>query len=223
MAVRRARRSRRSAARRAGRGPHAAAGPVRLAAAAHPGPARPLPRGAARRTTPTVHLRRADPVRTAVAARVLRAHQPGMRSVNGFVNGFRERARTRLGGGMHDPRADGAVAARTFGPPGQPEGTSYTRGTVETETLGARETDTREVEIEALLLEAREQERAVLAAELHDGPAQQLTNIGFQVQIIERALSVDPATARDELHKLRADLERELERMREFIHQLHPA
>jgi two-component system sensor histidine kinase DegS len=72
------------------------------------------------------------------------------------------------------------------------------------------------------LLEAREQERATVAAELHDGPAQAMANAIFQVDIIDRTLRNDPAAGRIELLALRGELDRELERLRGFIHQLHP-
>jgi signal transduction histidine kinase len=73
------------------------------------------------------------------------------------------------------------------------------------------------------LLEAREAERMAIAAELHDGPAQALSNAVLQVDIVERAMRTDAAAARAELLTLRSELDRELERMRGFIHQLHPA
>lgn len=73
------------------------------------------------------------------------------------------------------------------------------------------------------LLEAREQERSIVAAELHDGPAQAMANAIFQVDIIERTLRSDPQGARVELMTLRDELDRELERLRGFIHQLHPS
>lgn len=73
------------------------------------------------------------------------------------------------------------------------------------------------------MLEAREQERATVAAELHDGPAQAMANAVFQVDIIDRTLRSDPQAARTELMALRGELDRELERLRGFIHQLHPS
>ena len=42
------------------------------------------------------------------------------------------------------------------------------------------------------ILEAQEAERAQVAEELHDGPAQALSNAAFQVEIIDRALRSDP-------------------------------
>jgi signal transduction histidine kinase len=73
------------------------------------------------------------------------------------------------------------------------------------------------------LLEAREQERSIVASELHDGPAQALANAIFQVDIVERTLRADPQGARTELSTLRDQLDRDLERLRGFIHQLHPS
>jgi signal transduction histidine kinase len=72
------------------------------------------------------------------------------------------------------------------------------------------------------ILEAQEAERAHVAEQLHDGPAQSLSNAAFQVEIIDRVLRADPAAAHQELLALRDQLQREVERMRGFIHQLHP-
>jgi signal transduction histidine kinase len=73
------------------------------------------------------------------------------------------------------------------------------------------------------VLEAQEQERAQLAEELHDGPAQALSNATFQVEIVDRALRVDPAAAGAELRLLRQLLDREMSQMRAFINELRPA
>lgn len=73
------------------------------------------------------------------------------------------------------------------------------------------------------LLEAREQERSIVAAELHDGPAQGLANAIFQVDILDRTLRAEPDQAAVELQALRSELDAELERLRGFIHQLHPS
>lgn len=73
------------------------------------------------------------------------------------------------------------------------------------------------------LLEAREQERSIVAAELHDGPAQGLANAIFQVDILDRTLRSEPEHAPVELQALRGELDAELEKLRAFIHQLHPS
>ena len=72
------------------------------------------------------------------------------------------------------------------------------------------------------IVEAQEAERARLAQEVHDGPAQALTNGIFQVEYIERVLDQDVRLARTELHFLRDLLRRELGDVRNFITQLRP-
>jgi signal transduction histidine kinase len=72
------------------------------------------------------------------------------------------------------------------------------------------------------VLEAQEEERTRIAEELHDGPAQALANAYFQVEIIDRTLRDDAGAAAAELDALRALLDRELDRLRGFIHQLRP-
>ncbi len=72
------------------------------------------------------------------------------------------------------------------------------------------------------VLEAQESERSWLAREVHDGPAQSLSNAIFQVEHIERLLDMNPALARTELELLRGLLRRELDRVRSFIGQLRP-
>ena len=72
------------------------------------------------------------------------------------------------------------------------------------------------------VLEAQEAERTRIAEELHDGPAQALANATFQVEVIERTLARDPPSAPAELQSLRSLLDREMDRLRGFIHQLRP-
>jgi two-component system sensor histidine kinase DegS len=73
-----------------------------------------------------------------------------------------------------------------------------------------------------LVLEALDAERARIGREIHDGPAQALTNAIFEVDDIERLIERDPAGAMDGLRKLRALLRRELANVREFISELRP-
>jgi signal transduction histidine kinase len=72
------------------------------------------------------------------------------------------------------------------------------------------------------IVEAQEAERARLAQEVHDGPAQALANAIFQVEYIERVIDRDPGMARHELRFLRELLRRELGDVRGFITQLRP-
>jgi two-component system sensor histidine kinase DegS len=72
------------------------------------------------------------------------------------------------------------------------------------------------------LVEAQEAERARLAQEVHDGPAQALSNAIFQVDLIDRVFESDSRMARTELRYLRELLRRELGDVRTFIGQLRP-
>ena len=72
------------------------------------------------------------------------------------------------------------------------------------------------------IVEAQEAERSRLAQEIHDGPAQALSNAIFQVEYIERVLDRDPRMARTELRFMRELLRRELGDVRTFISQLRP-
>ncbi len=77
-------------------------------------------------------------------------------------------------------------------------------------------------DLQTRILEAQEAERSRLAQEIHDGPAQALTNAIFQVEHIERLIESDLPLARSELRFLRDLLRRELGDVRSFISQLRP-
>jgi two-component system sensor histidine kinase DegS len=77
-------------------------------------------------------------------------------------------------------------------------------------------------DVQMRIVEAQEAERARLAQEVHDGPAQTLSNAIFQVEYLERIIGGDPALARAELQLLRELLRRELGDVRSFITQLRP-
>lgn len=105
---------------------------------------------------------------------------------------------------------------------------AYTRPSMESGTLAGRSqvhVDDPETEGHSALalLAAQEQERSRLAEELHDGPAQALANAIFQIELVDRAVREDPASARAELGSLRQMLERELDVLRGYINQLRPS
>jgi two-component system sensor histidine kinase DegS len=77
-------------------------------------------------------------------------------------------------------------------------------------------------DIQMSIVQAQEAERSRLAQEIHDGPAQALSNAIFQVEYIERVMTEDPRMARSELRFLRELLRRELGDVRTFISQLRP-
>ncbi|HXI80892.1 MAG TPA: histidine kinase, partial [Verrucomicrobiae bacterium] len=77
-------------------------------------------------------------------------------------------------------------------------------------------------DLQMRIVEAQESERSRLAQEVHDGPAQVLSNAIFQVEYIERVIDTDERAARTELRFLRDLLRRELGSVRTFISQLRP-
>jgi two-component system, NarL family, sensor histidine kinase DegS len=77
-------------------------------------------------------------------------------------------------------------------------------------------------DLQMRIVEAQESERSRLAQEVHDGPAQTLSNAIFQVEYIERVIDTDLRAARTELRFLRDLLRRELGSVRTFISQLRP-
>jgi len=77
-------------------------------------------------------------------------------------------------------------------------------------------------DLQMRIVQAQEAERARLAQEVHDGPAQGLSNAIFQVEYIERVLDEDVRVAHNELRFLREQLRRELGEVRTFISQLRP-
>jgi len=77
-------------------------------------------------------------------------------------------------------------------------------------------------ELRMRIMEAQEAERSRLAQEVHDGPAQALSNAIFQVEYIDRIFDAQPVMARAELGFLRDLLRRELGDVRSFIVQLRP-
>ncbi|HEY6568781.1 MAG TPA: histidine kinase [Candidatus Limnocylindrales bacterium] len=77
-------------------------------------------------------------------------------------------------------------------------------------------------DLQMRIVEAQEAERVRLAQEIHDGPAQALSNAIFQVEFVDRVFETDPSTAREELRLLRDLLRRALGDVRTFIGQLRP-
>lgn len=71
-------------------------------------------------------------------------------------------------------------------------------------------------------IEAQESERQRLAQQMHDGPAQSLTNLILQAEIVERLFDAEPARARTELGQLKTSANVTFQRVREFIFALRP-
>ncbi|MBO9361990.1 MAG: sensor histidine kinase [Thermoflexus sp.] len=95
-----------------------------------------------------------------------------------------------------------------------------TLATLETERASARPG------VEPILIvrlfEAQEQERQRLVRQLHDGPAQAMTNLVLQAEICERLFQRDPERARAELAALKNAVAETFQRMREFLFDIRP-
>jgi two-component system sensor histidine kinase DegS len=72
------------------------------------------------------------------------------------------------------------------------------------------------------IIEAQEVERQHLARQMHDGPAQSLTNLILQAEIVERMFDTDPTKARMELGNLKNAANGTFQRIRDFIFDLRP-
>jgi two-component system sensor histidine kinase DegS len=72
------------------------------------------------------------------------------------------------------------------------------------------------------IINAQENERQRLANQLHDGPAQSLTNLILQAEICERLFDTDPVRARTELSELKNAVTGTFQKVREFIFDLRP-
>jgi two-component system sensor histidine kinase DegS len=71
-------------------------------------------------------------------------------------------------------------------------------------------------------IEAQEVLRRDIARAMHDGPAQSLTNIALQTQIVERVLARDPTLAVTEVDELLRMIRQTLEETKTFIFDIRP-
>ncbi|GAB4445040.1 MAG: sensor histidine kinase [Anaerolineae bacterium] len=72
------------------------------------------------------------------------------------------------------------------------------------------------------IVEAQESERQRLARQMHDGPAQSLTNFILQAEICQRLFDKDPRRASEELNNLKAAASGTFQKVRDFIADLRP-
>ncbi len=73
-----------------------------------------------------------------------------------------------------------------------------------------------------MLVDAQEAERQRLSRQMHDGPAQALSNFILQTEIAMRLLDVDLEKARKELSDLKAAAMNTFQKVRNFIFELRP-
>ena len=73
-----------------------------------------------------------------------------------------------------------------------------------------------------MLVNAQETERQRLSRQMHDGPAQALSNFILQSEIAMRLLDIDSNQARDELNNLKTSAMGTFQKVRNFIFELRP-
>ena len=73
-----------------------------------------------------------------------------------------------------------------------------------------------------MIVNAQEAERQRLSRQMHDGPAQALSNFILQTEIAMRLLDVDSSQAKEELSNLKAAAMSTFQKVRGFIFELRP-
>jgi two-component system sensor histidine kinase DegS len=73
-----------------------------------------------------------------------------------------------------------------------------------------------------IVLAAQEDLRREIARAMHDGPAQSLTNIVLQAQIVDRLMAQDPDVARREVQQLVSMVQQTLDATKSFIFDVRP-
>jgi len=72
------------------------------------------------------------------------------------------------------------------------------------------------------IIRAQEEERQRLARQMHDGPAQSLTNFILQAEICQRLFDRNPDRAAEELENLKSNASKTFQKVRDFIFDLRP-
>jgi len=79
-----------------------------------------------------------------------------------------------------------------------------------------------QIESIEMIVKAQEAERQRLSRQMHDGPAQALSNFILQTEIAMRLLDADPAQAKEELGSLKMAAMGTFQKVRNFIFELRP-
>lgn len=72
------------------------------------------------------------------------------------------------------------------------------------------------------IIKAQEEERQRVARDIHDGPAQQMSNVVLKAEICERMIDIDLDKAREELRSLKKIVRDSLQDVRKIIYDLRP-
>lgn len=100
---------------------------------------------------------------------------------------------------------------------------SKLQGVGELEAVEEEETEGGKANINIVrIIQAQEEERQRLSRQMHDGPAQSLTNFILQAEICQRLFDRNPARAGEELIKLKNDASITFQKVRDFIFDLRP-
>lgn len=78
------------------------------------------------------------------------------------------------------------------------------------------------IETLEMMITAQEAERQRLSRQMHDGPAQALSNFIVQAEIATKLFDIDPAKARDELDKLKSSAMGAFQKIRNFVSEVRP-
>jgi two-component system, NarL family, sensor histidine kinase DegS len=102
------------------------------------------------------------------------------------------------------------------------EGQQFSSGSSTYDTIPQRATLSASGETIIRIVEAQEDERQVLAKQLHDGPAQSLSNFILQAEVCQRLFDRDPDRAASELNNLKTAATDSFQKVRDFIFDLRP-
>jgi two-component system, NarL family, sensor histidine kinase DegS len=115
------------------------------------------------------------------------------------------------------PTSDSEGAAASAGAGSGAEGAGGTAGFVDLDMAGPLPPG-----VSRIILTAQEDLRREIARQMHDGPAQSLTNIVLQAQIVDRLMTADPQKAQAEVESLIAMVQRTLDATKTFIFDVRP-
>ena len=94
--------------------------------------------------------------------------------------------------------------------------------TGEINTNGSKKDQTTLAKTVEMIIQAQETERGRLARQMHDGPAQALSNFILQTEIAMRLFDVDPAKSKEELVGVKSTASSTFQKVRDFIFDLRP-
>jgi two-component system sensor histidine kinase DegS len=94
--------------------------------------------------------------------------------------------------------------------------------TGETDSNGSRLDQTPLAKTVEMIIQAQEAERGRLARQMHDGPAQALSNFILQAEIAMRLFDIDQVKAKEELLGVKSTASSTFQKVRDFIFNLRP-